>query len=208
MSLDLEIFNFVALKAGSGKINLRKISNYKQLLSVNNGQDQHCLLYSIASHFLNYRFSNQRKNDPKNYQKWICDNLFVDGMSFPSGIKYVQKIVQNNRDLDMDISVFIYHKNGVYPEEMNIKNPDQEGKNKIYLLKVPRGTGKKNTDDYHFVLIRNIDLFLAKKYDDGKNTYKKKFCPKCLCQFEKDDSAKYERHMKLWLEFCFTLLTQ
>ena len=49
---------------------------------------------------------------------------------------------------------------------------------------------------------------MAKKYDDGKNTYKKKFCPKCLCQFEKDDSAKYERHMKLWLEFCFTLLTQ
>ena len=194
MSLDLEIFNFVALKAGSGKLNLRKIPNYKQLLSVDNSFDQHCLLYSVASYFKHHLWSQKRKSDPKNYQKWICDNLNVEGMEFPSGIQDVKKLVENNRHLDMNISVFLYHNNAIYPEECSIKNNDLQGKNQINLLKVSR---KK---DYHYVLIKDIDLFLSKKYDYG-STCKKKFCPKCLCQFEKEDSEKFEKHTRLWLEF-------
>ena len=90
MSLDLEIFNFVDLRAGCANINLRKIPNSKHLLSVEN-TDQHCLLYSVAVHFHHHCLSKVRQSDPKNYQQWISDKLCVDDMEFPSGIKDIKK---------------------------------------------------------------------------------------------------------------------
>ena len=44
MTLDLEIFNFAALRAGCADINLREIQNSSHLLSVEN-KDDYCLLY-------------------------------------------------------------------------------------------------------------------------------------------------------------------
>ena len=56
VSLDLEVFNFSALKAGCGKMNLRNIEQKSQLLSVKNN-NQYCLLYSIAAAFTRRLYS-------------------------------------------------------------------------------------------------------------------------------------------------------
>ena len=52
MTLDLELFNFSALRAGCADINLREIPNSSHLLSVEN-KDDYCLLYRYPGGVIN-----------------------------------------------------------------------------------------------------------------------------------------------------------
>ena len=96
MSLDLEIFNHLNLRAGCGNINLRRIPNKNQLISVRN-QNQYCLLYSIAAFFISDQIDKKAQTDPESYNEWISKHLTVDRVNFPAGINDIKRVVQVDR---------------------------------------------------------------------------------------------------------------
>ena len=193
LCLDVEVFNFSALKAGCDKINMRNIENKNHLLSVNN-QNDYCLLYSIAAAFRRHLYSIEEQTDPLTYNQWISESLLVQDMNFPSGIKDIQTLVKNNPLLDMNINVYCLQNNEVYPMAKNIG----KGKKVINLLRISHKDGN-SVHNGHFVLIKDLDSFLARKIqgETRSQMYKKKFCPLCLCQFRSGDSEKYLNHKKL-----------
>ena len=69
------------------------------------------LFYSVAAHFIRGNFPEKTQKDPKNYFQWICDNLDLDGMNFPSGLNSVKTLVTNNPELDLNISVYVLNNN-------------------------------------------------------------------------------------------------
>ena len=197
LSLDLEIFNFSALKAGCANINMRNIENKNHLLSVNN-QNDYCLLYSIAAAFTRHLYSDEEQTDPTTYNQWIANKLLIQDVNFPSALEDIQTLVKNNPELDMNINVYCLQNNKRYPMAKNIKIENQKGKNVINLLRLSHKDGN-SVHNGHFVLIKDLDSFLARKTQRDKKSqiYKKKFCPLCLCQFRSEDSEKYVNHKKL-----------
>ena len=121
--------------------------------------------------------------------------------SFHQESKTLKKLVWNNPELDLNISVFALSQGKVYPMETNIRVKNKEGKNVINLLRVSHKTGN-DVNNGHYVLIKDLDGFLARRSqtEDRFRLYKKKFCPQCQCQFTSEDSEKYQRHRKLWSE--------
>ena len=104
----------------------------------------------------------------------------------------------NNPQLDMNVSIFVQNHEGIFPMACNIKVPTQKGKNRINLLRISQ-ISSDQVNDGHFVLIKNIEGFLARKStnENRSQVYRKKFCPQCLCQFKDSDTDKYRNHEKL-----------
>ena len=195
-SLSLEIFNHPSLRAGRSNLNLTRVPNSKQILNVRN-DDELCLLYTIASHFTRHLFADE--GNPENYTSWILNNINTDDVNFPSDVLDVKKLVEKNPKLDMKINLFFLQNNEVFPLATNIKNENQEGVNQINLLRV---TGKSDEDSEivsHWLLIKNLDSFLAKTIHCPKRDRKrvKKFCVNCLAQFSEEDSDKFNNHQQM-----------
>ena len=121
----------------------------------------------------------------------------INGINFPSGLKDIRKLVQQNPNLDMHINVLFFHCGELYPlTKDGIRCQGKSGKNVINLVLLT--TSKKDSIESgnHFCLIKDIDLFLASNVREPtehsiqklpsprkSKWYKKFFCLACMSQF-------------------------
>ena len=170
----------------SPKINLIKFRQ-KQFLYNPCNKDEKCFLYCIA-HFLysdKILKEKEKETDEKKYKKYI-KKFDTTNISFPISINGIKRFLNKNKNLDIKINILYRNtKDGIFPMEYGLG----EGKKIVNLLMVQ----KRNAN--HFILIKNVDKYLRKIYNQKKKkTYKKEvFCIHCLNSFStKEILSKHE----------------
>ena len=189
IAIDLEICGLNSLLMGSNKFcssDLKLLPNNKHLVNVPSKNDQ-CLLYCIAEALYGKSIDDKNKKSHKTYKKYI-KNFNVEGIKFPTSIKDVKKFVKQNNHLNIKINILFSVDKKIFPIESSIGS----GNNIINLLIV--SIEKENLSINHFILIKNLDKFLSKKYKNENGSFYKNYyyCSNCLNKFS--DILKRDKH--------------
>lgn len=189
IAIDIELCGVNSLFMGSSNYcstDLKLIPNSKHLLNVPSKNNQ-CFLYCIAEALYGKNISNKKSH--KSYKRYFS-NFNTRGISFPTSMKDVRKFVSLNKDLDIKLNVLFLSDNQIFPIESSIG----QGNKVINLLITP--ILNNNTSIHHFVLIKNLDKFLSKKYKNDKgNFYKNSFyCSNCMNKFS--NTTNRDNHHK------------
>lgn len=176
LAFDIEVSTIKPLRGG--RLDVSNFKNSSALYSPSNKNNM-CLLYCIA-YFLLFGLAIKRtvtRVEEIQVKKKVKD-FNIKGMSFPSSVTDVKRFVEKNPSLDLKINVLYKGTDErIYPLEFGIGN----GKKILNLLLLPTKKG------YHFVVVKNIDQYLKKIYNEGsgkKLSYQSVFfCLNCLNSF-------------------------
>ena len=116
-------------------------------------------------------FERHNVEDPtdfKSYTEFITECVNQTGFSFPMTISEIPSFVDLNHHLNLNLSVFIYYLDDIYPLISNVtsKKSDQANLEEINLLLVyPKENKIENCKESknlgHFMLIKNLSKFLS-----------------------------------------------
>ena len=106
-----------------------------------------------------------------NHYKPYVAELNLDGISFPTPLKDIKKIEDQNA---LAINVYTYDEEGFYPIRIIDKEQDP-----IHLLLIA------NKDTQHYVLIKSLDMLLRGRTKRNNKMY---HCFRCLHGFTKKES--------------------
>ena len=182
VAYDIEITGVNPIRGGCGKISLVTFDNSTNLYSPKN-KDQSCFLYCIAYFLLYGMLINKKvpfKNENLKLKTMIKKEFDLTGIKFPMSIEDIKKFAKNNRQLDLRYNVMMRTKDDkIFPLEYGIGT----GKNFVNILLY------HTNDGGHYMLIKNIDNFLKKVYNNGKKrSYQRAFfCVNCFNSFSKKD---------------------
>ena len=196
---NIEISSLRPLVVGGGDfnvedVNIRNIKNNKELFNPP-GEDGKCFLYCISQSLYgvskkqNVNMKIERLKLKRHFKKFRTEKI-----SFPISISGITKFLKLNVNLDLKINILFSNTAGqVFPYETGLGN----GSKTVNLLMV-----QKKTDEgvgvNHFMLIKNLNRFLRKSYQDKKNKKQYQnahFCVNCLNHFY--TPKVLEKHQKL-----------
>jgi len=187
LAFDIEVSTIKPLRGG--RLDVSCFKNSSSLYSPSNKNNK-CLLYCIAYFLL---FGIALKKDVTNTDelaiKREAKKFNIKGISFPSAVVDIKKFLDKNPKLDLKINVLYKGTDEkIYPLEFGLGS----GKKILNLLLVPTARG------YHFLVIKNIDNYLKKIYNEGtgkKLSYQSIFyCLNCLNNFR--SKSKRDEHTK------------
>jgi hypothetical protein len=176
LAFDIEISTIKPLRGG--RLDISNFKNSTALYSPSNKNNK-CFLYCIA-YFLLFGLSVKRMltTTEELAVKKAAKKFDTRGLSFPSSVSDVKRFLDRNPQLDLKINILYKgSEEKIYPLEFGLGS----GKKVLNLLLVP------GIKCYHFVVIKNIDFYLKKVYNEGtgkKLSYQKAFyCLNCLNNF-------------------------
>ena len=177
--VNLNIAKYTPIRGSSYIPTPQCLANKKALVNVQN-EDQNCFLYSVLACIHNPKKNAER---PAQYKKCLSE-LRYEGIEMPMATKDIDKFEKLN---DLAISVYGCTEDGtkIWPRRIS-KRRDLEPINLLML---------EQADQYHYVLIKNLNRLLCYNYKNPKE-----FCPYCLYGFDKRSKFQMAEHM----ETCFT----
>ena len=185
LAFDIEVSTIKPLRGG--RLDISTFKNSSALYSPPNKNNK-CFLYCIA-YFLIFGLAVKKLVTPTEERqiKKYSKNFNIKGISFPSSVTDVKKFLDKNPGLDLKINILYKGSDEkIYPLEFGLGS----GKKILNLLLVPTKKG------YHFVVVKNIDQYLKKVYNEGsgkKLSYQQVFyCLNCLNSFR--TKTKRDQH--------------
>lgn len=163
-----------------GEINITSIQNNSELFNPS-GTKNKCFLYCIAQHLYGSKKPRGKKT-VRQFLKKHVNNFNTAGIDFPISIKHIEKFLKINQELDLKVNILYQKTNGdIFPLEFGLG----KGEKIVNLLMVQRKENSLSAVN-HFLLIKNVDHFLRKTYQDQKNKKQYQnahFCLNCLNHF-------------------------
>ena len=171
------------------------------VLDVKNGQDR-CFLFAIAAALYQNRFETlEAKENAMNYEELISKNFNIDNIRVPTPFEDVQKFVEQNEHLNININIYTIKEDKFTLVVPNISNTTKYGEKNVNLLALfPKSECNENETEMqignaHFVVINKIEELLAEKDEHGRLRYKK-VCHLCHAEFTSSESVKFKKHKK------------
>lgn len=187
LAFDIEVSTIKPLRGG--RLDVSTFQNSTALYSPTN-KNSKCLLYCIA-YFLLFGLICKRTVTPTENLaiRRTARKFVIKGINFPSSVADVKKFLDRNPALDLKINILYRGTDEkIYPLEFGLG----KGKKILNLLLVP------TTKGYHYVVIKNIDHYLKKVYNEGtgkKLSYQQTFyCLNCLNSFR--TKRKRDEHVE------------
>ena len=181
VKVDVHTAAFVPLQGSSYIATPKELASKKAIVNVQNHHDEKCILWSILAAI---RPTERDKDRLWKYRPYE-NELNMDGVSFPTPLKDIDKIeAQNN----MSINVFGYDtKDKVYPLRISGDTKDQHVN--LLLIKEVLPNGETNQ---HYCLIRNFSRLMGKRTNYEHKQY---YCYNCLHGFIREDLLKDHREL-------------
>ena len=177
----------------------KKKTNF--VLDVKNGQDR-CFLFAIAAALYQNRFETlEAKENAMNYEELISKNFNIDNIRVPTPFEDVQKFVEQNEHLDININIYTIKEDKFILVVPNISNTTKYGEKNVNLLALfPKSECDENQTEMqmgnaHFVVINKIEELLAEKDEHGRLRCKT-VCHLCHAEFTSSESVKFKKHKK------------
>ena len=177
----------------------KKKTNF--VLDVKNGQDR-CFLFAIAAALYQNRFETlEAKENAMNYEELISKNFNIDNIRVPTPFEDVQKFVEQNEHLDININIYTIKEDKFILVVPNISNTTKYGEKNVNLLALfPKSECDENQTEMqmgnaHFVVINKIEELLAEKDEHGR-LRSKTMCHLCHAEFTSSESVKFKKHKK------------
>lgn len=192
--LRVQIFKYEPLR-GFGYIKLPKmLKNKGAVINLKNTGNK-CFKWSIlaALHHDEVYDKNRRKvTDAISYQEWI-NELNFDGIDFPMRLNQIEKFMQQNEHIAVNVYYFDSEKKCVCPRFLAAKSVEKQY---IHLLMLTETTNENNekadevSTQSHYCWIKNLSGLIGSQI--SKNTRKKLICDRCLNHFISHE--KLEKH--------------
>ena len=171
------------------------------VLDVKNGQDR-CFLFAIAAALYQNRFETlEAKENAMNYEELISKNFNIDNIRVPTPFEDIQKFVEQNEHLNININIYTIKEDKFTLVVPNISNTTKYGEKNVNLLALfPKSECNENETEMqignaHFVVINKIEELLAEKDEHGR-LRSKAMCHLCHAEFTSSESVKFKKHKK------------
>jgi len=178
LAFDIEVATIKPLRGGSSRLDVSNFTNSTALYSPPNKNNK-CLLYCIAYFLLFGMIVKKTLSLPEELLvKKESRKFNLKGINFPASITDLKKFLNRNPQLDLKVNVLYKGMDEkIYPLEFGLGN----GSKVLNLLLIPTKNG------HHFLVIKNVDHFLKKVYNQGEDkklSYQSIFyCLNCLNSF-------------------------
>lgn len=192
--LIVQIFKYEPLR-GSGFIELPKvIKNKRAIVNLKNTYDE-CFKWSILAalhHNEVYAKNRNKVNDAMSYRCW-ANELNFDGIDFPVRLNQIERFMQQNEHIAVNVYYFDSEKECVCPRFLASKSLEKQY---IHLLMLTEATGvhSKRTHEEsthsHYCWIKNLSALVGSQM--SKYEHKKWICDRCLIHF--NSQPKLESH--------------
>lgn len=193
--LSVQIFKYEPLR-GSGDIELPKqLKNKRAIINLKNTYEE-CFKWTIlaALHHDEVREINKNKvNDAACYKRWAHE-LNFNGIDFPVRLNQIEKFMQQNEDIAVNVYYFDLEKQRVCPLFLAKKPPEKRYIHLLLLTEEKSGYFKKPSDvnvRSHYCWIKNFSALVHTQIT--KNTRKIIICDRCLNHFCSNDQLKKHR---------------
>lgn len=184
----VKIYKYEPLK-GAGYIELpRKLKNKKAIVNLKNTDDK-CFKWSIiaALHYDEvYELNRKKVNDATRYEKWK-DELNFDGIDFPVQLNQIEKFMNQNAPIAVNVYYFDSETECVKPIFLATK--PIESRYVHLLLLTETVTSNEETLEVgihsHYCWIKNFSALVHTQIT--KNTRKLFVCDRCLNYFSSQE---------------------
>lgn len=188
--LTVQIFKHEPLR-GSGFIELPRVLKGKRaIVNLKNTFDE-CFKWSILAalhHEEVYAKNRNKVNDAASYHRWANELNFND-IDFPVRLNQIEKFMQQNEHIAVNVYCFDSEKKCVYPRFLASKPVE---KRYIHLLMLTEAISEhgEETRDSHYCWIKNLSALVGSQM--SKYEHKKWICDRCLIHF--NSHKKLEEH--------------
>lgn len=191
----VQIFKYEPLRGSGNNIELpKKLKNKRSIVNLINTHDE-CFKWSIlaALHYEEVYVKNRHKvNDAASYRFW-ANELNFNGIDFPVKLNQIEKFMQQNNQLAVNVYYFDTEKNCVCPRYLSLK---PVGTQYIHLLMITEATPEHSNEAHgvssHYCWIKNLSALVGSQMSKHKS--KKLICDRCLNHFNSHE--KLEKHKK------------
>lgn len=192
--LSVQIFQYQPLNA-SGFIELPKIlKNKRAIINLKNTGNQ-CFKWSIlaALHY-NEVFARDKNsvNNAISYQEWI-DELNLNGIDFPVRLNQINKFMEQNEQISINVYYFDVEKERVCPLFLAKRGVEKRWVHLLMLTEETNRVGKAVHDvcvNSHYCWIKNLSALVGAQLN--KHGHKLSICDRCLIHFT--SNVKLEEH--------------
>lgn len=192
--LTIQIFKYEPLR-GSGFVELpKKLKQKGAIINLKNTKEE-CFKWSILAalhHTEVCKKSKNKGNDALSYRMW-SNELNFDGIEFPVQLNQIEKFMQLNERIAVNVYYFNTEKNHVYPLYLAQKSFDKQY---VHLLLLTEQTESFNIETHkanvnsHYCWIKNLGKLVGGQV--SKCGHKLSFCDRCLNHFTTQE--KLENH--------------
>lgn len=191
----VQIFKYEPLR-GAGFIELPEtLKNKRSLINLNNAYDE-CFKWSILAALYNKKVKPKLRKEAASYQRWE-DTLNFDGIKFPVELKQIEKFMQQNPKIAINVYYFDEEKKIIVPCFLASKPSGMQYVHLLLLTRIITPYNKEvewNVRAYsHYCCITNLSALVNAQLT--KDRRKKFMCDRCLNYFGRVDI--YEKHRKL-----------
>lgn len=194
--LRVQILKYEPLR-GSGFIELPKVlKNKRAIVNLKNTYDE-CFKWAILSalhHEEVYSKNRNKVNDAASYHRW-ANELNFDGIDFPVRLNQIDKFMQQNDHLAVNIYYFDLEKKSICPRFLASKTVDKQYIHLLMLTEVENKHGNTNEVNVnsHYCWIKNLSALISTQV--SKHEHKKWICDRCLSYFYSPE--RLEQHKKM-----------
>lgn len=194
--LKVQVFKYQPLR-GSHFIELPKILKNKRAIINLKNTDNECFKWSIlaALHYNEVFAKNKNKaNDANRYFRW-SNELNFKGIDFPVRLNQIEKFMQQNEQISINVYYFDSEKKLVCPLFLAGKRVENKHVH-LFLLTEPNdhGTAVHNVNvNSHYCWIKNLNALVSVQI--SKHEHKLHLCDRCLNHF--NSLEKLEKHSEL-----------
>lgn len=199
--LRVQIFKYQPL-SGSGFIELPKIlKNKRAIINLKNTYNE-CFKWSIlaALHYDEVFAKNKNKaNDATRYRLW-SDELNFNGINFPVRLNQIEKFMQQNEQIAINVYYFDEEKKRVCPLFLASKAVENRYIHLLLLtepeaeaepINISQGKSLHNVSvNSHYCWIKNLSALVGSQL--SKHGHKAMICDRCLFHFTTQE--KLEKH--------------
>lgn len=193
--LRVQISKYEPLR-GSGPIELpKKLKNKRAIVNISNARDDECFKWAILSalhHEEVYRKNRNKVNDVQSYYFW-ANELNFDGINFPVRLNQIDKFMQQNDHIAVNVYYFDPEKNCVCPRFLASKSSEKQYIHLLLLTEERSVHDKKALEERthsHYCWIKNLSALVGSQMN--KHTHKKMICDRCLIYFNSQE--KLDKH--------------
>lgn len=196
IKLIVQIFKYEPLR-GSSFIELPSgLKNKRSIINLENKNDNECFKWAIlaALHSDEVRARNKNKvNDVESYLLWK-NELNFDGIDFPVRLNQIEKFMQQNEGLAVNVYYFDSEKSRICPLFLALKPVEYRYVNLLYLTKSIEGCEDEDEEETninsHYCWIKNLGALVHPQ--TTKNNRRIFMCNRCLNHF--CSHKKLEQH--------------
>ena len=147
----------------------------------------------------------EEQENSENYEELIENNFDLSDISFPIPFEQIQKFLEKNQHLNLNINIYTIRNEEIQIVYSNITSKENPGSKNVNLLALfPQSECSDNVlQNAHFVLINRLDALFSAKDDSNKLRYHR-MCRMCHMKFSKRDSEKFKNHN----QFCTNVHNQ